>query len=80
MIDAKHPQQSLLLRKPLATKAGGSGHKGTDAYGRRVWAPLGYGPRFGIIDVDRSTQRRIVKPSGEWLGRIARANAFPLPT
>jgi beta-glucosidase len=41
------------------------------------WA-FGYGPRFGIIDVDRTTQRRTVKPSGQWLGEIARANRFPL--
>jgi beta-glucosidase len=39
------------------------------------WA-FGYGPRFGIVDVDRATQRRTVKPSGEWLGRCARANAL----
>ena len=39
------------------------------------WA-FGYRPRFGIIEVDRPTQRRTVKPSGEWLGRVARANAL----
>jgi beta-glucosidase len=39
------------------------------------WA-FGYRPRFGIIDVDRPTQRRTVKPSGEWLSRVARANAL----
>jgi beta-glucosidase len=33
---------------------------------------FGYGPRFGIVDVDRATQRRTVKPSGHWLGGIAR--------
>jgi len=37
---------------------------------------FGYGPRFGIVDVDRTTQRRTVKPSGQLLGRIARANAL----
>jgi beta-glucosidase len=37
---------------------------------------FGYGPRFGIVDVDRATQRRTVKPSGERLGRIAAANAL----
>ncbi|MCC5953252.1 MAG: family 1 glycosylhydrolase [Acidimicrobiia bacterium] len=39
------------------------------------WA-FGYAPRFGIVEVDRSTQRRTVKPSGEWLGRVAQANAL----
>jgi len=37
---------------------------------------LGYGPRFGLIDVDRATQHRRVKPSASWLGAIARANAL----
>jgi hypothetical protein len=37
MIDAKHPEDSLLLRKPLATKAGGSGHEGADSLGRNVY-------------------------------------------
>jgi beta-glucosidase len=56
---------------------------GIDVLGYTYWSLLdnfewcfGYRPRFGIIDVDRSTQRRIVKPSGEWLGRVARANAL----
>jgi|SRR5579885_973491 beta-glucosidase len=38
------------------------------------WA-LGYAPKFGIVAVDRATQRRMVKASGEWLGRVARANS-----
>jgi len=37
---------------------------------------FGYGPRFGIVDVDRTTQMRTVKPSGHWLGRIARAGVL----
>jgi beta-glucosidase len=37
---------------------------------------LGYGPKFGLIAVDRATQARTVKPSAEWLGKIARANAI----
>lgn len=36
---------------------------------------LGYRPTFGLIAVDRKTQVRTVKPSAEWLGKIARANA-----
>jgi len=40
------------------------------------WA-LGYGPTFGLIGVDRSTQERTVKPSAHMLGQIARANGRP---
>jgi hypothetical protein len=37
MIDAKSPDRSLLLRKPLAVEAGGTGHEGTDELGRNVY-------------------------------------------
>lgn len=40
------------------------------------WA-RGYGMRFGLIGVNRSTQERIVRPSARHLGEIARANAVP---
>ena len=36
----------------------------------------GYRPKFGLIGVERESQRRSVKPSAEWLGNIARANAI----
>jgi hypothetical protein len=36
-IDARDPRRSLLLRKPLATEAGGAGHLGVDKYGRNVY-------------------------------------------
>jgi beta-glucosidase len=39
------------------------------------WA-FGYRPRFGIVAVDRATQRRTVKASGEWLGRVARSGSL----
>ena len=52
-----------------------------DVRGYFYWTSLdnfewlfGYHPKFGLIAVDRETQRRTVKPSAEWLGRIARAN------
>ena len=35
------------------------------------WA-FGYRMRFGIVAVDRATQERTVKPSGEWLAGIMR--------
>lgn len=37
------------------------------------WA-LGYRPTFGLIAVDRTTQVRHLKPSAEWLGRVAFTN------
>jgi hypothetical protein len=37
MIDARRPEASPLLRKPLAVSAGGSGHGGVDRYGRDVY-------------------------------------------
>ena len=42
------------------------------AFDNFEWA-LGYEPTFGLIAVDRDTQRRTLKPSAEWLGTIARA-------
>jgi beta-glucosidase len=56
---------------------------GIDVRGYTYWSLMdnfewafGYRPRFGIIEVDRATQRRTVKPSGEWLSTIVRANAL----
>jgi beta-glucosidase len=56
---------------------------GIDVLGYTYWSLLdnfewafGYRPRFGLVAVDRATQRRTVKPSGEWLGRVAGANAL----
>ena len=37
MIDVSDPINSLLLRKPLEVSAGGSGHEGTDDFGRDVY-------------------------------------------
>jgi beta-glucosidase len=39
------------------------------------WA-LGYRPQFGLIAVDRMTQKRTLKPSATWLGNIARTNTL----
>jgi beta-glucosidase len=40
------------------------------------WA-RGYGIRFGLIEVDRKTLARTIKPSGRLYGRIAAANSLP---
>ena len=37
MLDAEHPERSLLLKKPLAIEAGGASHGGNDDYGRNVY-------------------------------------------
>ncbi|MFP4005082.1 MAG: glycoside hydrolase family 1 protein [Alphaproteobacteria bacterium] len=57
---------------------------GIDVRGFFAWSLLdnfewlmGYGPTFGLVAVDRESQSRQVKPSGRWLGRIARENRFP---
>lgn len=54
---------------------------GLDVRGYFCWSAFdnfewvsGYGPKFGIIAVDRKTQQRTPKPSARWLGAVARAN------
>ena len=53
---------------------------GLDVRGYTYWSAfdnfewmLGYQPTFGLIAVDRETQKRTVKPSARWLGQVARA-------
>lgn len=55
--------------------------EGIDVRGYIHWSALdnyewmmGYGPKFGLIAVDRETQARTIKPSANWLGAVARAN------
>ena len=57
---------------------------GIDVRGYFYWSLMdnfewlfGYGPEFGLVAVDRTTQQRRPKPSADWLGAIARANALP---
>jgi beta-glucosidase len=54
---------------------------GVEVLGYTYWSALdnfewafGYGPTFGLVGVDRATQQRTVKPSGHWLGEVARNN------
>ncbi len=56
---------------------------GVDARGYVAWSLLdnfewmsGYEPKFGIVAVDRVTQRRTIKPSAAVLGNIARRNSL----
>lgn len=54
-------------------------HEGVPVLGYIHWSLLdnfewlsGYGPKFGLVAVDRTTFKRTVKPSARILGRIAR--------
>ncbi|HXW84986.1 MAG TPA: family 1 glycosylhydrolase, partial [Candidatus Binataceae bacterium] len=56
---------------------------GIDVRGYCYWSALdnfewnsGYRPTFGLVAVDRVTQRRTIKPSAQWLGQLARANSL----
>jgi len=56
---------------------------GVDVRGYVTWSLLdnwewmmGYKPKFGIVAVDRATQKRTIKPSGAYLGNIARRNSL----
>jgi len=58
--------------------------EGIEVLGYTYWSALdnfewafGYAPRFGLVEVDRATQQRLVKPSGRWLGAVARTNQLP---
>lgn len=59
---------------------------GIDVRGYTYWSLLdnfewafGYGPRFGLIEVDRQTFVRTPKPSAKWFAEVARTNALPTP-
>jgi beta-glucosidase len=56
---------------------------GIDVRGYTCWSLLdnfewlfGFEPRFGLVEVDRTTFSRTPKPSARWLGRVAQANAL----
>ena len=56
-------------------------YEGIDVRGYFCWSAMdnfewnsGYGPKFGIIEVDRKTQQRTPKPSARWLGSVAKVN------
>lgn len=56
---------------------------GLDIRGYYAWSSfdnfewmLGYNPKFGLIEVDRSNQKRIIRPSARCLGEIARSNCI----
>ncbi len=58
-------------------------HDGIDVRGYIHWSLLddfewifGYGPKSGLVAVDRETHKRMVKPSATLLGTIAKSNSL----
>jgi len=47
------------------------------AFDNFEWA-LGYRMQFGLIGVDRSTQKRVIKPSARFFGEVAKTNAVAI--
>jgi beta-glucosidase len=60
---------------------------GVDIRGYFVWSLLdnfewdhGFGPKFGLHSVDRTTFARQAKPSASWFGAVAKANGLVSPS
>ena len=59
---------------------------GVPVHGYMVWSLFdnfewawGYGPTFGIVEVDFETLERRPKKSADWYAEVIRANGYALP-
>jgi beta-glucosidase len=75
-------QRVRFFRRALRSVAGCL-EEGIDVRGYFAWSAMdnfewvsGYGPKMGIVAVDRETQQRTPKPSAHWLGAVARSNCL----
>lgn len=73
-------QRCAFLRTAI-TEVGRAVSDGVPVLGYMCWSAMdnfewvfGYGPKFGLIEVDRATMRRTLKPSALVMGEIARTN------
>jgi beta-glucosidase len=78
-------RRAAFVREALAALHGAIAD-GVDVRGYFYWSLLdnyewlaGYGPKFGIVGVDRTTQTRQIKPSALAYGAIARAGELDRP-
>ena len=71
----EYTQRALLsLEACLAEGVNVLGYVHWSALDSFEWV-LGYWPKYGLIEVDHTTQVRTPRASGRWLGRVARANS-----
>jgi beta-glucosidase len=77
-------RRTAFVEEALAALQGAM-DEGVDVRGYFYWSLLdnfewtsGYGPTFGLIGVDRTTQTRAIKGSAARLGEIARANSLEI--
>ena len=81
---AEDPQRERFIVRHLQQVAR-SMQQGAPIIGYFYWSLLdnfewahGYGPRFGLIEVDYATQARRIRPSAERLAQICRSNRITL--
>ena len=80
---ADDTRRIAFVRRALEAVLGCLGD-GIPVEGYLYWSALdnfewtfGFGPTFGLIAVDRVTQRRAPRPSAAWLGSVARTGVVP---
>ena len=84
-LNTEHDEQREAFLRTAITEVGRAIADGVPVLGYMCWSAMdnfewifGYGPKFGIIAVDRITLERTPKPSAHLLGQIARTNGAPL--
>ena|SRR5208282_3105781 len=77
-------QRRIEFYRGYLTELGRAIRDGADVRGYYAWSLLdnfewaeGYSQRFGLVYVDFATQKRTIKESGHWYGRLIAGNAVP---
>jgi beta-glucosidase len=79
-----HDRRRLDYHRGYLSELARAIHDGADVRGYHAWSLVdnfeweeGFSQRFGLVYVDFKTQKRIMKESGQWYGRVAGENALP---